>query len=321
VTGPGDQSATTRGPILVNGGPYGDLLAEGLRTSAPDEIFVSCPPPAPVPGDGEVLVTLLDDPDAIRRLLVPSVRWVHVLGAGVDGFPFDATGDRLLTCSRGAASVAIAEWVLAAMLGFEKQLPEAWIDSPPARWNVASLGGLSGRTLGLVGVGAIGTEVARRALAFDVEVLAYRRRVLPAPLPDVELVTNLADLLGRSDHVVIAAPATADTHHLMDATAFAACKPGVHIVNIARGSLIDQEALRAALDDGVVARASLDTVDPEPLPEGHWIYRHPSVRLTPHISWSGEATMRRTFELFVENLRRFRGGDLLAGVVDADAGY
>jgi phosphoglycerate dehydrogenase-like enzyme len=309
------------GSILVNGGAYGDLLAEGLKTSAPGENFASCPPGAPVPGDGEILVTLLDDPAAIRRLVVPSVRWVHVLGAGVDGFPFEVIGERVLTCSRGAASVAIAEWVLAAMLAFEKRLPESWIDSPPARWNIATLGGLAGRTLGLVGVGAIGTEVARRALAFDVEILAHRRRATPAPLPGIELVARLTDLLGRSDHLVIAAPATPDTHHLMDAAAFAACKPGVHIVNIARGSLIDQNALRAALDDGRVARASLDTVDPEPLPEGHWLYGHPSVRLTPHISWSGAATMHRTFELFVENLRRFRGGDALAGVVDPLAGY
>ena len=309
------------GSILVNGGTYGDLLAEGLRAATPGENVVPCPAGAPVPGDAEILVTLLDDPDAIRRLLVPSVRWVHVLGAGVDGFPFDAVEERALTCSRGAAAVAIAEWVLAVMLAFEKRLPESWVDAPPTQWNVGSLGGLSGRTLGLVGVGAIGTEIARRALAFDVEVLVNRRRVVPAPLPGIELVANLTDLLGRSDHLVVAAPATPDTFHLIDAGALAACKPGVHIVNIARGSLIDQDALRVALDGGLVARASLDTVDPEPLPAGHWLYDHPGVRLTPHISWSGAATVHRTFELFIENLRRFRCGDALAGVVDPVAGY
>jgi len=312
---------SVQGSILVNGGIHADLLTDGLRASVPDENFAPCPPGAAVPDDAEILVTLLDDPDAIRRLLVPSVRWVHVLGAGVDGFPFEAVGERALTCSRGAASVAIAEWVLAVMLAFEKRLPESWIEAPPAQWNIASLGGLSGRTLGLVGVGAIGTEVARRALAFDVQVIANRRKDVRAPLPGIELVAHLSDLLGRSDHLVIAAPATPDTHHLIDADALDACKPGVHIVNIARGSLIDQEALRVALDDGRVARASLDTVEPEPLPEGHWLYGHPRVHLTPHISWSAAATMTRTFELFVENLGRFRRGDALAGVVDPVAGY
>jgi phosphoglycerate dehydrogenase-like enzyme len=309
------------GSIVVNRGSYGDLLAEGLRASAPAEAFVVCGPHEPVPHDAEILVTLLDDPDAIRRLLVPSVTWAHVLGAGVDWFPLDAVGERTLTCSRGAAAVPIAEWVLAVMLAFEKQLPESWIETTPARWNMASLGGLDGRTLGLVGLGAIGTAVARRALAFDMEVLALRRSTAPAPLPGVEITADVSDLMARSDHVVVAAPATTETRHLLDATAFTACKPGAHIVNIARGSLIDQEALRAALDDGRVARASLDTVEPEPLPDGHWLYHHEGVRLSPHISWSGAATMRNTMELFVENLARFRRGEALSGTVDPVAGY
>jgi phosphoglycerate dehydrogenase-like enzyme len=309
------------GSVVVNGGAFGEHLAVGFRASTPGETFVVCGPDDPVPDDAEVLVTLLDDPDAIRRLLAPSVRWAHVLGAGVDGFPFDALGERTLTCSRGAAAVPIAEWVLAVMLAFEKQLPESFIDAPPARWNVASLGGLSGRTLGLVGVGAIGTAVARRAMAFDMDVLAFRRRAAPAPVPGVELVADLAQLMARSDHVVVAAPATPDTYHLLADDAFAACKPGAHIVNIARGSLVDQDSLRAALDDGRVARASLDTVDPEPLPEDHWLYRHDRVRLSAHISWSSASTMPRTVELFDENLARFRRGEALSDIVDPVAGY
>jgi phosphoglycerate dehydrogenase-like enzyme len=98
-------------------------------------------------------------------------------------------------------------------------------------------------------------------------------------------------------------------------------KPGTHLVNIARGSLVDQEALRRALDDGIVARATLDTVEPEPLPAGHWLYTHPAVRLSPHISWSSPRTMGRTVELFVENLSRFRAGAALNDIVDPMAGY
>ncbi len=252
---------------------------------------------------------------------MPSVTWAHVLGAGVDRFPFDALGDRQLTCSRGAASVAIAEWVMAVMLAFEKSLPESWIEAPPAQWNIASLGTLSGRTVGLIGLGAIGTEVARRALAFDARVVAFRRTTAPASLAGVEIAAQLGDLLAQADHVVVAAPATGDTHHLLDAAALAAVKPGAHLVNIARGHLVDQEALRVALDDGRVARASLDTVEPEPLPEGHWLYTHPSVRLSAHISWSSPSTMTQTLALFVENLRRFRSGEALGGLVDPVAGY
>jgi phosphoglycerate dehydrogenase-like enzyme len=310
------------GSIVVHARPYGDALANGLRALLPaSEVVAVCDEDRPFPPDAQVLLTPLHEPATVREMLVPSIAWVHVLGAGVDGFPFDALGERPLTCSRGAAAPAIAEWVLAVMLAFEKSLPETWIHAPPAQWNVASLGMLAGRTVGLVGLGAIGTEVARRALAFDARVVAFRRTELPPSLPDVEVVTQLHDLLGRSDHVVIAAPATDDTRHLMDESAFAALKPGAHLVNIARGSLVDQEALRAALAEGRVARASLDTVDPEPLPEGHWLYAHPAVRLSPHISWSAPGTIVRTIELFVDNLQRFRKGASLTGLVDPTAQY
>jgi phosphoglycerate dehydrogenase-like enzyme len=308
-------------PVIVNGGAHGDVLAGALRRAAPNETFVHCGPDDPVPGDHAVLVTLLDDPDAVRRLLRPSVEWVHVLGAGVDGFPFDALGGRRLTCSRGAAAAAIAEWVLAVMLAFEKRLPQSWVDGPPPRWNTASLGGLSGRTLGLVGVGAIGTAVARRAIAFDMEVLACRRTCAPAPVEGIEMVADLHTLLARSDHVVVAAPATPATRHLVGADTLASCRPGLHLVNVARGALVDQEALRRALDDGRVARASLDTVDPEPLPPGHWLFGHDGVRVSPHVSWSAPGTMPATLALFVENLRRYRAGQDLQGLVDAEAGY
>ena len=310
------------GSIVVAARPFGEALAGGLRSVLPaDETVVVCDGGDVVPADAQVLVTLLENPGAVRDLLVPSVAWAHVLGAGVDGFPFDALGDRPLTCSRGAAAVAIAEWVLAVMLAFEKSIPESWIEAPPAQWNRASLGTLAGRTVGLVGIGAIGTEVARRAQAFDASVLAFRRTSAAAPLPGIEIVHGLHELLARADHVVIAAPATTETVHLLDAPAFAALKPGAHVVNVARGSLVDLDALRVALDDGRVARASLDTVDPEPLPEGHWLYSHPSVRLSPHISWSSPGTMPATLGIFVDNLRRFRTGEALAGVVDPIARY
>ncbi len=309
------------GSIVVHAPPYGEALAAGLRTLLPEgETVVACDDGGSLPADAQVLVTLLHG-STIGPLLVPSVEWTHVLGAGVDGFPLDALDGCRLTCSRGAASVAIAEWVLAVMLAFEKDLPGSWVEEVPEHWNLASLGTLAGRTLGLVGLGAIGTEVARRARAFDMDVVAFRRTGAPTQLPGVDVVTELADLLGQADHVVVAAPATPETFHLLDAAAFAALKPGAHVVNVARGSLVDQDALRHALDDGRVARASLDTVDPEPLPEGHWLFTHPAVRLSPHISWSSPATMPRTLGLFVENLARFRAGEPLSDVVDPVAGY
>jgi phosphoglycerate dehydrogenase-like enzyme len=98
-------------------------------------------------------------------------------------------------------------------------------------------------------------------------------------------------------------------------------KPGIHLVNIARGRLVDQDALRVALDDERVAMATLDTVDPEPLPAGHWLYSHPKVRVSAHISWASHLGMGSTVELFVENLRRRVAGEPLQDVVDAEQGY
>ena len=103
---------------------------------------------------------------------------------------------------------------------------------------------------------------------------------------------SLPDLLAVADHLVLAAPATDATFHAINAESLRLLRPGAHLVNIARGSLVDQDALRGALDDGTVARASLDVTDPEPLPAGHWLYSHPQVFLTPHASWAGPADVR-----------------------------
>jgi phosphoglycerate dehydrogenase-like enzyme len=306
--------------VAVHEGRTGQGLLAGLRAALPDLTVVEAGSPEAA-AEADVLATLADGPGGIARALTSRIRWIHVLGAGIDGFPLDIVGDRVLTSSRGAAAPAIAEFVLAAMLAFEKQIPETWIDEPPTRWNSASLGGLAGRTLGVVGLGAIGTEVARRALAFDMNVVGIRRSAIPPPLPPVTLTSDLPSLLGVSDHVVVAAPATARTHHLFDDDTLQHIKRGAHFVNVARGSLVDQDALMRALDDGRIARASLDVVDPEPLPAGHALFGHERVRLSPHVSWSAPDTIRRTFELFTENLARYRAGQPLLGAVDLKEGY
>src|SRR5579871_6398472 len=290
-------------------------MAERLAELVPDAAVVAWLEP------GQVLLTF-DYPWRDGDQYLPDeVEWVHIMGAGVGGFPFALLRGRPLTCSKGASSVPIAEWVLAVMLAFEKQVPESWIHEPPDAWNRAHLGSLAGKTLGLIGIGAIGAEIAKRALAFDMRVVALRRSSRPLPVPGVVAAASLAEVVPDADHVAVAAPATPDTYHLIGSEAFAAMTDGVHLVNIARGTLVDQDALIAALDSGKVARASLDVVDPEPLPAGHPLYTHPKVRLTPHISWSSPITMPRTMEIFLENLRRFRTGEPLEGLVDVEAGY
>jgi phosphoglycerate dehydrogenase-like enzyme len=158
-------------------------------------------------------------------------------------------------------------------------------------------------------------------MAFDMRVRALRRNPGRSEVEGVETAKDLSDLLATADHLVLAAPATAATASIIDAAALAQCRPGVHLVNIARGTLVDQDALRAALDSGQVACATLDTVEPEPLPAGHWMYSHPKVRLSAHVSWSGPHAFHRIQAAFLENLRRFAAGEPLHGIVDPADGY
>ena len=304
-------------PVIVHRfGPRGVGIEFLLQPLVPDCELAAWP------GPGEVLISLdsaWDGDDA--RQLPPEIRWAHLLSTGVGNFPLAALDGRPITSSKGASSPAIAEFVLAAMLAFEKRLPDTWITTPPPQWGRASLGGLQRRTLGLIGLGTIGTEVAKRALAFDMEVVALRRSGRPADLPGIEISPSLEGVLSRSDHLVLAAPATAETYHLLDAAAFGSVKPGVHLVNVARGTLVDQDALVAALDRGQVAMATIDVADPEPLPAGHPLYGHPGVRISPHVSWSAPSTLPAMIHIFIDNLARYSEGRTLVGIVDIDNGY
>lgn len=310
--------------VVINnlGFPLGEEITglPGIRVvDAPSE-------PGAVPDDvrGEVLWTRHDGGPNFDELIERGVRWVQTMGTGVDAFPVERVGDRTLACSRGASAVMISEWVLAHMLAAVKSIPGEWLDAPPAGgWNStrARIRGLAGETVVIVGTGGIGSRIARLCLAFEMRVVGVRRRDLPAPVEGMEMSTDLRGAVADADHLVIAAPATAATRHLVDADVLAAAKPGLHLVNIARGTLVDQDALRRALDDGQVSLASLDTVDPEPLPEGHWLYDHERVRLTPHTSWAGPGAMTAMVAAFVTNYHHYRAGEPLEGVVDPAHGY
>lgn len=273
---------------------------------------------------GDVLLTRPSLVPNLAHVLTRGVRWVHLVGTGVDDFPLDFIGsDCVLTNSRGLSAVPISEWVMATMLAFTKRLPGAWIDAPPAQWNFPSpgLGSLHGSTLAILGFGGIGTAIAERALPFGMEVKAMRRQRIPSPVEGVRLVESIEELVADADHVVMVAPLTDATRGIFDDAVFARMRPGVHLVNVARGQMIVDSALRRALDEGIVACASIDATDPEPLPEGHWMYSHPSVRLSPHISWNWPGAFDAMFEVFVTNLRRWLDDEPLVSVVDPADGY
>lgn len=298
-------------------------LCEPIRRAFPGIEIVRVPETGPLPPgvSGEILLTSAFGAANLPEFVKGGVRWIHTIGTGVDRFPMHAVGNAILTCSRGGSATPIAEWVLAAMLAFEKRFPQSWIHGPVVRWNWADLGSLEGKTLGLVGLGGIAERTAELALAFRMRVRAFRRTAAPSPVAGVELARDLADLMGSSDHVVVAASLTPATRHLIGREALAAVKPGAHLVNIARGGLVDQDALREALGDGRIALATLDVCEPEPLPVGHWLYTHPRVRLTPHISWSMPGALAGLVDTFVENLQLWIEGKPLTRIVDIAQGY
>lgn len=254
--------------------------------------------------------------EATRR----GVRWVQLTGTGIDNVSPTVLGAEVVTSARGASALAISEYVLAAMGAFVRRFPGNWLQAPPDRWNYQDAATLAGATLALFGFGGIGQRIARLALAFEMQVRALRRTEAPSPVPGVAMVTSVADLVAGADHLVLAAPATARTRHVVNRATIELMKPGVHLVNIARGSLVDQDALRDGLDGGIIARASLDTVTPEPLPAGHWMYEHPRVFLTPHSSWAGPPPMSAATEIFCENLRRYLAGQPLLHLITPE-GY
>jgi phosphoglycerate dehydrogenase-like enzyme len=237
----------------------------------------------------------------------PSIRWLHSPAAGVD-LPFYAglaeRGVRVTTSHVNA--IPIAEYVLAVVLSHYQQLAR-WRDAQAERvWLHHEFREVHGTTWLVVGLGAIGTAVATRAYAFGARVLGVRRHP-HGDEPVAEMLTpdRVLDAVPRADVVVLAAPGTPATHHLVDDQFLTAMRPGSVLVNVARGSLVDEAALLRALERGVPEAAILDVFDTEPLPAASGLWSHPRVVVTPHSSSGGAGRLGRAFDLFLDNLGRY----------------
>ena len=260
----------------------------------------------------------------------PHLRWAQSWSAGVERYvaipELMSRDEVVLTNMKGMYGPVIAEHVFAMLLSGTRNLPyfiEAdrrgeWAedpDEPP--------GALQGQTLLVVGLGGIGSEVAQRADAFNMRVLATVRTRRAAP-PTVDVLGTAEDLealLPQADIVVLAVPLTDETRGMIDAEALALMKDGAWLVNIARGPVVDTDALVEALDSGKIGAAFLDVTDPEPLPAGHPLWSRENVFITPHIAAWAELSAERRQALMLENMRRFGAGEPLLNVVDKAAGY
>lgn len=247
-------------------------------------------------------------------LRAPSLRWFHWAGAGYDqGFLTKLAQRGAAVSTSHANGVSISEFVVRSVLD-ELQGAAQW-RAAEARgdWETHEFREVEGTTWLVVGLGSIGSRVARLATAFGATVIGCRRT--PNDADPVERTVTPAELpaaVGSADVVVLAAPGSDDSTHMVDDAFLRAMKPGSILVNVGRGALVDEAALLAALDRGVPQAAVLDVFEHEPLPADHPFWRHPSVRITPHNTAYGSGRMGRQVAAFVADLDRLLAGEPLA---------
>jgi phosphoglycerate dehydrogenase-like enzyme len=269
------------------------------------------------------------------HLLTKRLRWLQCPGAGVDSLLstgiLSEDSDVRVTTAIGIYANTIGEYVFGSMLMFNRswsemvRLQDRHVWPLSANWYHLRQRELTGSTLGIVGLGTIGRRVAQLGQAFGMRVLATRRSVQRGEQePDVDQIfplTQLHEMLRQSDYVVVAVPLTRQTEKLIGAAELRAMRGHAYLVNVARGRVVDEQALIRALQEGWIGGAGLDVVEQEPLIADSPLYSLPNVILTPHISGSSDRYNERLTALFAENLRRYRAGEPLLNQYDPARGY
>lgn len=282
---------------------------------------------------GGVLVPLADadavvwaqGPDTFPRDLPDAVRWVQLPSAGVE--PWISAGliddRRIWTCAAGAYARNVAEHGLLLLLAGVRALTE---QARATSWRKAEfdprVGTLQGSTVAILGCGGIGRAMIPMLTALGAKVLAVTRSGVAVPGAAETLAADRTpEIWSRADHFVVAAPATAETAQLVDAVALAGMKSTAWIVNVARGSLIDTDALVRALKDGSIGGAALDVTDPEPLPDDHPLWTMPNALITPHVANPAAGLTALLAGHVSANVERFAAGQPLLAAIDIERGY
>ena len=284
-------------------------------------------PPGRDPGDEALAraeALLAWRPPARLAARAPQLRWVQSLTGGMEHWLAspDVRADVMLTCARGSHRVQMPENILAALFYVTKQLGEIAVDQRQRRWTRRINEPLAGKTLGILGLGAIGAEVARKATALEMRVIGTRRE--PRAVPMVDRVwgpAGTAEVLARADFVLLLLPSTAETRGLMDARRLALMKPTAFLLNFARGDLIVDEDLVEAVRARRIAGAVLDVFRTEPLAEDSPFWTTEGITVFPHVGGLHPSRDVLVAELWVENLRRFAADQPLREVVDRARGY
>lgn len=272
-------------------------------------------------------------PSDIVAAAHPALRWAHTAAAGVRASltPEIVAADVTLTNSRGAHAEPMADWAVAAIAFCVRGLHEAVVAQRERRWakdafteGVVPLLEFADTRVGLIGLGGVGSAIARRCHALGMHVRGIRRdpkRRRPRGVSWVGAPSGLTKLAKRTDVLVIAAPQTENTTHIVDDKVLRALPPNSWVVNLARGELLDEHALLRHLDTERLAGAVLDVLATEPLPRSHPFWRHERILITPHVSGVTDRFWPRETELIVENVRRYRKGRRLQNIVNPEVGY
>jgi phosphoglycerate dehydrogenase-like enzyme len=264
--------------------------------------------------------------EALRNGGGATLRWIHFVTSGIErGVAMGLPDGVIISNAAGVRAPTVAEHAMALLLALVRYLPGMRSEQDAHRWARVEIGphlaSLQGMTVCIVGLGAIGREIARKLKAFDARAVGVSRT--PASDGDIQTVyprERIGEAFAVSDAVVIATTADASTHHMVDAAAFAAVKPGAYFVNIARGEIVDEAALIASLHDGRLGGAALDVTETEPLPEDSPLWDLPNVIVTPHVAGAGAKDYDQQKTLFGENLERFLDGRPLLNLKRAPGG-
>jgi phosphoglycerate dehydrogenase-like enzyme len=280
--------------------------------------------------DADIYVGFWARPEQFRQ--ARKLRWVHATAAGVSQLlhPDFVTSDMVLTNARGVNAAPIGDHTLGVILAFSRHLPSAWRHQREHRWAQQEIWDetprpkeLAGQRLVVIGLGALGREIAVRARGFGMRIVGVTRTGRdPGGLADeIFGADRLDEALREADFVVLAAPETAETRHMIDARRLALMKPSACLVNVARGTLVDEAALADALESRRIAGAALDVTEQEPLAPESRLWDLENVLITPHVANASERLWERQWEILRENLERWFAGRELINVVEKQRGY
>jgi phosphoglycerate dehydrogenase-like enzyme len=331
--------------VLVSA-PFPANLMEKLRSVSADLVIEQIDlPKSGWPDDKTTMAEVYYAAGTLPPLeLAPNLKWIQAHWAGVDHLHQTPIWDSdvQITTTSGIHTSNVGQYVIAMMLAWTNRVPR-WLDFqgrgewPKRRWDIFRPDELRGQTMGILGYGSLGREIARLAKGFGMKVLATKRdarkiidegyRLPGTGDPLAEMVDRIypseatRSMLVNCDYVIITLPHTPKTHHLFDEQLLKALKPNCFLINVGRGSIIDEKALVKALKKEWIAGAGLDVFETEPLPSDSPLWSLDNLIISPHVSGFTPHYNDRATDLFAENLRRYLAGDSLLNLVDREAGY